>query len=54
MAYLIVAFVGYFYVVVAAGMPMIRYFIPALPLLLAAATAGLHRSMLRETTPATR
>lgn len=41
LAWLLVLHIGYYYGVVSVGMPMIRYFIPALPLLLAAAAVGL-------------
>jgi CHASE2 domain-containing sensor protein len=34
-------YIGYFYGVVAAGMPMLRYFAPVLPLVLAMAAVGM-------------
>jgi 4-amino-4-deoxy-L-arabinose transferase-like glycosyltransferase len=51
LAWLLVLYVGYFYGVVSAGMPMVRYFIPAIPFLLAAAAVGLLA--LIPTTPTT-
>ena len=41
LAWLLVLYIGYYYSIVSAGMPMVRYFVPALPLLLAAAAVGL-------------
>jgi 4-amino-4-deoxy-L-arabinose transferase-like glycosyltransferase len=41
LAWLLVLYVGYYYGIVFVGMPMIRYFAPAIPLLLAAAAVGL-------------
>ena len=41
LAWLLVLHVGYYYGIVSAGMPMVRYFVPAIPLLLAAAAVGL-------------
>ncbi|HXI82744.1 MAG TPA: glycosyltransferase family 39 protein [Verrucomicrobiae bacterium] len=41
LAWLLVLYIGYYYGVVSAGMPMVRYFVPAIPLLLAAAAVGL-------------
>ncbi len=38
---LVIVVVCYFYLIVSATMPMVRYFIPALPLLLLAAVVGL-------------
>ena len=41
LAWLLVLYVGYYYGIVSVGMPMVRYFVPALSLLLAAAAVGL-------------
>lgn len=41
LAWLLALYIGYYYGTVSAGMPMIRYFAPAIPLLLAAAAVGL-------------
>jgi hypothetical protein len=41
LAWLLVLYIGYYYGIVSAGMPMVRYFVPAIPLLLAAAAVGL-------------
>jgi hypothetical protein len=41
LACLLVLYIGYYYSIVSAGMPMVRYFVPALPLVLAAAAVGL-------------
>jgi 4-amino-4-deoxy-L-arabinose transferase-like glycosyltransferase len=41
LAWLLMVYIGYYYGTVSAGMPMIRYFAPAMPLLLAAAAVGL-------------
>ncbi len=34
-------YIGYYYTVVSLGLPMVRYFVPAIPFLLAAAAVGL-------------
>jgi uncharacterized membrane protein len=41
LAWLLVLHIGYYYGIVSAGMLMVRYFAPAIPLLLAAAAVGL-------------
>jgi 4-amino-4-deoxy-L-arabinose transferase-like glycosyltransferase len=41
LAWLLTLYVGYYYSVVSIGMPMVRYFVPAIPFLLAAAAVGL-------------
>ena len=41
LAWLLMLYVGYYYSVVTVGMPMVRYFVPAIPFLLAAAAVGL-------------
>ena len=41
LAWLLALYAGYYYSVVFVGMPMVRYFVPAIPFLLAAAAAGL-------------
>src|ERR1017187_8784814 len=41
LAWLFVLYIGYYYGIVSAGLPMVRYFVPAIPLLLAAAAVGL-------------
>jgi 4-amino-4-deoxy-L-arabinose transferase-like glycosyltransferase len=41
LAWLLVLYVGHYYCVVSVGLPMVRYFIPAMPFLLAAAAVGL-------------
>jgi 4-amino-4-deoxy-L-arabinose transferase-like glycosyltransferase len=41
LAMLLAVFIGYFFVVVSAGLPMVRYFLPAIPLLIVAAAFGL-------------
>jgi uncharacterized membrane protein (DUF106 family) len=38
---LLILYVGYYYAVVTAALPFLRYFVPAIPLLLAAAAVGL-------------
>ncbi|HVM62388.1 MAG TPA: glycosyltransferase family 39 protein [Verrucomicrobiae bacterium] len=40
LAWLLTFYVFYYYSVVSVGMPMVRYFVPAVPFLLAAAAAG--------------
>jgi 4-amino-4-deoxy-L-arabinose transferase-like glycosyltransferase len=50
LAWLLVLYIGYYYGTVSVGMPMIRYFAPALPLLLAAAAVGLSAWLFKETT----
>jgi 4-amino-4-deoxy-L-arabinose transferase-like glycosyltransferase len=41
LAWLLTLYIGYYYSVVSVGMPMVRYFVPAIPFLLAAAAVGL-------------
>jgi hypothetical protein len=41
LAWLLTLYVGYYYCVVSVGMPIVRYFVPAMPFLLAAAATGL-------------
>jgi 4-amino-4-deoxy-L-arabinose transferase-like glycosyltransferase len=41
LAWLLTLYVGYYYSIVSVGMPMVRYFVPAIPFLLAAAAVGL-------------
>jgi 4-amino-4-deoxy-L-arabinose transferase-like glycosyltransferase len=41
LAGLLTLYVGYYYSVVSVGLPMVRYFVPAIPFLLAAAAVGL-------------
>ncbi len=41
LAMLLAVFVSYFFAVVSAGLPMVRYFLPAIPLLMVAAACGL-------------
>jgi 4-amino-4-deoxy-L-arabinose transferase-like glycosyltransferase len=41
LAWLLILYVGYYYAVVTAALPFLRYFVPAIPLLLAAAAVGL-------------
>jgi len=41
LAILLGMFIGYFFIVVSAGLPMVRYFLPAIPLLIVAAAFGL-------------
>lgn len=41
LAWLLTLYVGYYYSVVSVGMPMVRYFVPAIPFLLAGAAVGL-------------
>ena len=41
LAWLLVLYIGYYHGIVSAGLPMVRYFVPAIPLLLAAAAVGL-------------
>jgi 4-amino-4-deoxy-L-arabinose transferase-like glycosyltransferase len=41
LAWLLLLDIVYYYGIVSVGMPMVRYFVPALPLLLAAAAVGL-------------
>jgi 4-amino-4-deoxy-L-arabinose transferase-like glycosyltransferase len=40
-AWLLMLYIGYYYTVVSLGLPMVRYFVPAIPFLLAAAAVGL-------------
>jgi 4-amino-4-deoxy-L-arabinose transferase-like glycosyltransferase len=40
LAWLLTLYIGYYYCVVFAGLPMVRYFVPAIPLLLMAAAVG--------------
>jgi 4-amino-4-deoxy-L-arabinose transferase-like glycosyltransferase len=40
LAILLAVFIGYFFAVVSAGLPMVRYFLPAIPLLIVAAAFG--------------
>ncbi|MGD1018513.1 MAG: glycosyltransferase family 39 protein [Verrucomicrobiia bacterium] len=51
LAWLLTLYVGYYYSVVTAGMPMVRYFIPAIPFLLAAAAVGLTALLQPAETP---
>lgn len=46
-AVLMLLFIGYFFAVVSAGLPMVRYFLPALPLLMIAAVCGLSARCVR-------
>jgi hypothetical protein len=41
LAWLLILYVGYYYAIVSVGLPMVRYFVPAIPFLLAAAAVGL-------------
>ncbi len=41
LAALLAMFIGYFFAVVSIGLPMVRYFLPAIPLLIVAAAFGL-------------
>jgi 4-amino-4-deoxy-L-arabinose transferase-like glycosyltransferase len=41
LACLLALYVGYYYSIVSVGLPMVRYFVPAIPFMLAAATVGL-------------
>lgn len=41
LAWLLIIYVGYYYAIVFVGLPMVRYFVPAIPFLLAAAAEGL-------------
>jgi 4-amino-4-deoxy-L-arabinose transferase-like glycosyltransferase len=41
LAILLAVFIGYFFAVVSAGLPMVRYFLPAIPLVIVAAASGL-------------
>ena len=41
LAVLLAVYVGYFFIIVSAGMPMVRYFMPAIPLLIVSAVPGL-------------
>jgi len=41
LAWLLILYVGYYYGTVSAALPFIRYFVPAIPFLLAAAAVGL-------------
>ena len=52
LSWLLVVYVGYYYLVVSVGMPMIRYFMPVIPLLLAAAAVGLVDLLSPTTKPA--
>jgi 4-amino-4-deoxy-L-arabinose transferase-like glycosyltransferase len=52
LAWLLTLYVGYYYSVVSVGMPMVRYFVPAIPLLLAAAAVGLAALLHAAETPA--
>jgi 4-amino-4-deoxy-L-arabinose transferase-like glycosyltransferase len=46
--WLLALYIGYYYTVVSVGLPMVRYFVPAIPFLLAAAAAGLAALMCTE------
>lgn len=45
LAWLLILYVGYYYAIVSVGLPMVRYFVPAIPFLLAAAAVGLTAPM---------
>jgi 4-amino-4-deoxy-L-arabinose transferase-like glycosyltransferase len=45
LVWLLALYIGYYYSVVSVGLPMVRYFVPAIPFLLAAAAAGLAALM---------
>lgn len=47
MGMLMIAYCSYFYLVVAAGMPMLRYFAPAMPLLLAGAAIAVGNALAK-------
>src|SRR5258708_5290003 len=51
LAWLLTLYVGYYYCVVSVGMPMVRYFVPAVPFLLAAAAVGLAALLHAAETP---
>jgi 4-amino-4-deoxy-L-arabinose transferase-like glycosyltransferase len=51
LAWLLTLYVGYYYSVVSVGMPMVRYFVPAVPFLLAAAAVGLAALLQMAETP---
>ncbi len=51
LAWLFVLYIGYYYAIVSAGLPMVRYFVPAIPLLLAAAAIGLVALLSTERVP---
>ncbi|MGA2602776.1 MAG: glycosyltransferase family 39 protein [Verrucomicrobiia bacterium] len=51
LAWVLTLYVGYYYSVVSAGLPMVRYFVPAIPFLLAAAAAGLAALLQTAETP---
>jgi 4-amino-4-deoxy-L-arabinose transferase-like glycosyltransferase len=48
LALLLLIYMGYFYLAVTVGLPMVRYFAPALPMLFIAAMAGISRLTVRE------
>jgi 4-amino-4-deoxy-L-arabinose transferase-like glycosyltransferase len=50
LAWLLILYVGYYYGAVSAALPFIRYFVPAIPLLLAAAAVGLAARLNLKTT----
>ncbi len=52
LAWLLMFYVGYYYSVVSVGLPMVRYFVPAIPFLLAAAAVGLAALLQTAETPA--
>ncbi|MGO9528110.1 MAG: ArnT family glycosyltransferase [Verrucomicrobiia bacterium] len=52
LAWLLMLYVGYYYSVVSVGLPMVRYFVPAIPFLLAAAAVGLAALLQTAETPA--
>jgi hypothetical protein len=47
LAWLVLIYVAYFYLTVSAGMPMVRYFVPAMPLVLAMVIAGISPRLLQ-------
>jgi 4-amino-4-deoxy-L-arabinose transferase-like glycosyltransferase len=51
LAWLLTLYVAYYYSVVSVGLPMVRYFVPAIPSLLAAAAAGLAALLQTAETP---
>ncbi len=51
LAWLLTLYVGYYYSVVTVGMPMVRYFVPAIPFLLAASAVGLTALLQPAETP---
>lgn len=53
LAWLLTLYVGYYYSVVFVGMPMVRYFVPAIPFLLATAAVGLATLLETAETPST-